>query len=63
MFFRKKPCAETIKPFDPEVEAAKKQTRKAAEAAKQNTDRLNRVFAENGITLNILRIAGGRHGG
>lgn len=61
MFFRKCRPSE-IKPVDPVVNEAKERTHKAASSAKKNADRLNKVFAENGITLNILRIAGSKHG-
>jgi hypothetical protein len=62
MLFQKKPTP-VVKPVDPVVEATKKRTHKAAADAQKGADRLNKVFAQNGITLNILRMAGkGHHG-
>jgi uncharacterized protein YybS (DUF2232 family) len=57
---KKKP--QVIKPVDPVVDEAKQRTHEAAKNAKQSADRLNKVFTQNGITLNILRAAGGRDG-
>lgn len=48
-------------PVDPVVDETKRRTHKAANDAKVNADRLNKVFGKNGITLNILTMAGGRH--
>lgn len=48
-------------PTDPIVDQNKLRTHQAADAAKMNADRLNKVFKQNGITLNILRAAGGGH--
>lgn len=49
-------------PVDPVVDRARKKTHDAADAAKKQADRLNSVFTENGITLAILKAAGGGHG-
>lgn len=45
-------------PTDPVVDKMKLRTHNAATAAKVNADRLNKVFKQNHITLNILRAAG-----
>jgi len=59
-FNRKRPIAA---PVDPVVTAMKKRTHKAAKEATESSDRLNDVFNQNGITLAIIRTAGGgRHG-
>jgi len=48
-------------PVDPVVDETKRRTHSAANDAKVNADNLNRVFRQNGMTLNILRTAGGGH--
>lgn len=50
------------KPTDPVVTDIKKRTHQAAKEATENAERLNELFRQNGITLNILRSASGaRH--
>lgn len=61
--FNRRKTSRDIPPTDPVVEEAKRRTHDAAKAAKQGADRLNSQFAENHITLTILRTAGGdEHG-
>jgi hypothetical protein len=62
VLFRRKPKDVAVPiPADPIVDHAKQRIHDAAGDAKVNTDRLNKVFKQNGITLNILRTAGGGH--
>lgn len=61
-FWKKHPKQESIPPTDPVVLQIKMRTHEAAKQAKKNADKLNKVFEENGITLNIHIAAGGRHG-
>lgn len=60
MFWKKRdPVIETV---DPVVEASKKRIHKRADNAKREADRLTKIFADNGITLSILKMAGRGHG-
>lgn len=65
--FRKRKQIERPAPMpavasDPVVDRAKERTHQAANNAKTEADRLNRAFTRNGITLTILKAAGGGHG-
>lgn len=60
-FFHQKNPTPIKPPSDPVVEDAKLRIHNAAAEARTNAAKLNSVFTQNGITLNILRVAGGRH--
>ncbi len=62
MWLFKRPRPVT-KPNDPVVSALKRRTHKAAQDATESSERLNEVFIQNGITLNIIRAASGRKHG
>lgn len=51
-------------PVDPVVEDSKKRLHVAGKSALRETDRLNRLFERNGVTLYIMKSAagGGKHG-
>lgn len=61
LFHRPKKREPIVLPPDPVVERTKQRTHDAATTAKMSADRLNTVFKQNGITLNILKAAGGGH--
>lgn len=60
--FKRKPVVYVPPPKDPVVTAAKRRIHVAATSAQTNTDNLNDKFRQNGITLNILKVAGGKSG-
>lgn len=49
-------------PVDPVVDARKERVHNAAQDVQQSADKLTKVFQKNGITLTILKAAGGGHG-
>jgi hypothetical protein len=49
-------------PTDPVVVEVHLKTEEAAQRAAKSTAKVNQIFAENGITLNIHVAAGGKHG-
>lgn len=63
LWFRRKPKLTPGVPLDPVVEEAKRRTHAAADEVTHSAAKLNSQFAENHITLTILRTAGGgKHG-
>ncbi len=60
--FKRQAAVAIPEPDDPVVTAMKKRSHAAADKATRNANRLNKVFEENGITLNILTLAAGGKG-
>lgn len=63
LWFRKKKTAcPHVTPPDPVVLEIKMRQDQAAKRASKTADKLNKIFEENGITLNIHIAAGGKNG-
>lgn len=62
MFFFRRRKQVDIKAANKKVDKIKRETHDAATKATKNTQQLNRLFQQNGITLNIHIAAGGKGG-